>query len=293
MCRREAEPPSGPPELQAPIRPQQPTKSATRQIQTSPWSVFSAIMRTVVGTGTKRSRASSVVENPEKKMMMRRLEAEAQEQVEDLRASRFSLTASGERPTIAAVDTAIAALLMSGDRHAAIARAASTYGASLGRLCFLLLGVQSEAEEVAQETMLAAYHAASSYRAEGSPRSWFYGIARRICMERLATRDRRSRRSVLLRADSGEHASHASDASVQYDRHAREASLREALDSLPAHDRELLALRFDAEHSFREIAETLFIDEAAARKRVGRALLRLRKELESTPPPAMASGGKP
>jgi RNA polymerase sigma-70 factor (ECF subfamily) len=74
---------------------------------------------------------------------------------------------------------------------------------------------------------------------------------------------------------------HGVDASALHDRAERDAFLREALDQLSADDRELLALRYDAEQSFRDIALALGIDEAAARKRVGRALVRLRGKLRA------------
>lgn len=193
-------------------------------------------------------------------------------EVEDLR--RSSLAISGERVALRAEDTAIGVPLMQGDAHKAVAVAARLLGPSVGRLCFLLLGSQCEADEAAQETFLAVYHGVSSYRAEGSPRAWIFGIARRICAQRVAARMRQSRRLFLLDRES-----HGVDASDLHDRAEREARIRAALDELPENDRELLALRYDAEQSFRDIAQALGIDEAAARKRVGRALIRLREKL--------------
>jgi RNA polymerase sigma-70 factor (ECF subfamily) len=69
------------------------------------------------------------------------------------------------------------------------------------------------------------------------------------------------------------------DPSVRYDRAERDAEVRAALETLSASDRELLVLRYDADQSFRDIADALGIDEAAARKRVSRALMRLREQL--------------
>jgi len=198
-----------------------------------------------------------------------------EEEQEDLRSS--SLAISGVRAIANPHDTDVAAALLAGDAHGAIAIAAREWGAAIGRLCFLLLGSQSEADEAAQETMLAAYHAASSYRAEGTPRAWFLGIARRICHQRSAARLRQSRRlTLLIDADL-----HGPDASILHDTAERDAEVRVALDGLAPSDRELLVLRYDAEESFREIAMVLGIDEAAARKRVGRALVRLRARMRA------------
>ncbi len=194
-------------------------------------------------------------------------------EVEDLRAS--SLAISGTRVAADARDTRIAARLLARDAHGAIALAAHEYGPAIGRLCFLLLGSQSEADEAAQETLIAAYHSAHAYRAEGTARAWFFGIARRICGQRVSARLRQSRRLAMLLDDH----LHGPDASVLHDHAERDAAVRVALESLPPSDRELLVLRYDADQSFRDIATTLGIDEAAARKRVGRALMRLRQQL--------------
>ena len=52
--------------------------------------------------------------------------------------------------------------------------------------------------------------------------------------------------------------------------------LRDALDKLKPSEREALVLRFVADLSHREIAAACNLDEAAARKRISRALARLR-----------------
>lgn len=224
---------------------------ATAELE-SRWSVFPFIMGLMRGKGARDREISGA---------------------EDLRQS--SLAISGTRVVSDTRDTDIASLLLSRDAHGAIAIAAREYGAAIGRLCFLLLGSQSEADEAAQETLIAAYHGAPAYRADGTPRAWFFGIARRICAQRLSSRLRQSRRLTMLLHEELQ----GPDASVLLDTAQRDASVRAALEALAPSDRELLALRYDAEQSFRDIADTLGIDEAAARKRVGRALMRLREHL--------------
>jgi RNA polymerase sigma-70 factor (ECF subfamily) len=124
--------------------------------------------------------------------------------------------------------------------------------------------------------MLAAYHAASSYRSEGTPRAWFFGIARRICIQRLQARARQARRLTLIVDEESPR-----DPSSDYDDAEREAHVREALTQLAPIDREALILRYDGDQSFREIADALGIDEPTARKRVSRALVRLRQKVQA------------
>lgn len=188
---------------------------------------------------------------------------------------RGPLAQSGTRIAVGLSEIEVTRKLLSGDRHGAITAAARVYGAALGRLCFLLLGSQAEAEEAAQETLLAAYHGAASYRGEGSPRAWLMGIARRTCSQKLATRLRRSARIALFCGDAG-----GKDASELLDEAELDAKVRHAMGKLSDADREVLALRYDGDASLRDVAEALGIDEAATRKRVSRALLRLRHAVQ-------------
>lgn len=190
---------------------------------------------------------------------------------------RSSGVRSGERPALDDDEVAIASMLLSGDARGAIARAAHVHGPGLGRLCYLLLGSRGEADEAAQEALVSAFHAASSYRGEGSARAWIYTIARRTCAQRLEIRTRQARRRELIQAVTIEHA----DASTLHDEAERVASLRAGLEALAPADREILALRFEADQSFKEIAVSLGVDEATARKRASRALARLRDALRA------------
>jgi RNA polymerase sigma-70 factor (ECF subfamily) len=55
--------------------------------------------------------------------------------------------------------------------------------------------------------------------------------------------------------------------------------LRLALETLRPREREALTLRFEADLSLRDVAAALGLDEDAARKRVSRALEKLRQAM--------------
>ncbi len=138
-----------------------------------------------------------------------------------------------------------------------------------------LLGDQGEAEEIVQETLIAAHDAMAGFRGEGSVRGWLYGIARRKCARKLETRVRRQRRLRLV---------HDADASGQLPDELLEVArradkVRAALEQLKPTERDAVVLRYQSGLDYREIAEACGIDEAAARKRVSRALLRMRSLL--------------
>jgi RNA polymerase sigma-70 factor (ECF subfamily) len=163
----------------------------------------------------------------------------------------------------------IAALLQEGRHREALAACVRTHGAVLGRLCMALLGSQADADEAAQETLLRAHRAMASYRGEGSVKAWLCGIARHVCAHALETR-RRGRQLLEVVPGPDE---------VSPDELARRQQaklLRDALARLRPTEREALMLRYVAELSHREIAAACNLDEPAARKRISRALARLR-----------------
>jgi RNA polymerase sigma-70 factor (ECF subfamily) len=162
----------------------------------------------------------------------------------------------------------IAELIREGRHRDAVAACARTHHAVLGRLSMALLGSQADADEAVQETLLRAHRAMASYRAEGSVKAWLCGIARHVCAHMLETR-RRGKELLELVPEQGE-------ARDVFALRRRARVLRDALDKLKPSEREALALRYVADLSHREIAVACGLDEAAARKRISRALERLR-----------------
>jgi RNA polymerase sigma-70 factor, ECF subfamily len=169
----------------------------------------------------------------------------------------------------------IVAIIVRGEYRDAMAACARAHGASIGRLCMAWLGGQAEADEATQETLLAAYDAFGSFRAESSLRAWLFGIARHICARRAETRQRREVRLRLVHSE-GES---APGADILLAARRRAELVRTALEQLKPSERDAVVLRYEAELSFREVAEACGIDEAAARKRVSRAIERLRSAI--------------
>jgi RNA polymerase sigma-70 factor (ECF subfamily) len=119
-----------------------------------------------------------------------------------------------------------------------------------------------------QETLLAAHGAFGDFRNEGSFKAWLFGIARRRCAR---VRERRG----TVKASSEETDERTADALLEVRRRADQA--RALLERVRPTEREALLLRYTAELSFREVGQAAGIDEATARKRVSRALARLRE----------------
>jgi RNA polymerase sigma-70 factor, ECF subfamily len=171
---------------------------------------------------------------------------------------------------------AIEELVAEGKHRDAVAMCVREHGAAVGRLCMALLGSQDDAEEVLQETMLAAYAQMATWRGDGTVRAWLFGIARRQCARRYERGARERRGHLRVVPDAV-----AMSPAVSVQAMRRAAAVRAALAALKPSEREALVLHYQGDLSFREIAELCGIDEAAARKRASRGLAKLRNTLRS------------
>jgi len=172
------------------------------------------------------------------------------------------------------VDRQVLAAIRSGDLRTATTLCARHYGASLGRLCMAMVSSQAEADDLVQETLLAAHDGFSSFRGEGTVAAWLFGIARRKCARHIERRGRHEARLRLV---------HDADRQPLTDelcaRRERAERARAALNEVRPSEREALLLRYVAELSYGQIGEACGVDEPAARKRVSRALSNLRSIL--------------
>ncbi len=173
-------------------------------------------------------------------------------------------------------DAEVLSAIQHGDRAEALRLCARAHAATVGRLCMALTGSQAESDDLTQETFLAAHDALDGYRAEGSIRAWLLGIARRKCARQLERRGKRDAKLQLVPA--GERPLDAEELVV---RQRRASIAREALVEVRPSEREALLLRYLSDLSYREVADACGIEEAAARKRVSRALAKLRTVLAS------------
>jgi RNA polymerase sigma-70 factor (ECF subfamily) len=181
---------------------------------------------------------------------------------------------NGRGQTTASEDSGIVDAIRAGHHRTALSLCARQHGASIGRLCMAICGSQAEADDLTQETLLTAYDGFASYRGEGSLRAWLLGIARRRCARHI---ERRSRREAKLRL--------VRDASVQPETEEllsarrRAEQTRAALERVRPSEREALLLRFMSDLSYRDLGSACGIEEATARKRVSRAIAKLRDVL--------------
>ena len=149
-----------------------------------------------------------------------------------------------------------------------------------GRVVFaqvlLVAGERALAEEIVQDTMLAVWRGAGSYRGESSVRSWVIAIARRQTHSRLRGRRLRVVGDAFLADQPG---SGPGPEIMALDR-AELAEVRGAIRELaPAH-REVLGLAFGSGLSLPEAAAVLEIPVGTVKSRLAAARTALNRILE-------------
>jgi RNA polymerase sigma-70 factor (ECF subfamily) len=128
----------------------------------------------------------------------------------------------------------------------------------------LVVGERVLAEEIVQDTMLAVWRGAGSFRGESSVRSWVIAIARRQTRDRLRGRRLRVVGDAFLADQPG---SGPGPEVMALDR-AELAEVREAIRELaPAH-REVLGLAFGSGLSLPEVAGVLEIPLGTVKSRL-------------------------
>ncbi|HEX8032454.1 MAG TPA: RNA polymerase sigma factor [Ktedonobacterales bacterium] len=155
--------------------------------------------------------------------------------------------------------------------------------ARLVRLCAHLTGSLTDADDLAQETLLEAWRSLDKLRDIEGLDAWLSAIARNICLRWIHSR---SRHAALVSLSTPEHdatqspledrVTDGTDYFADLDRDDLIMLLERALALLPAETRQALVETYIHEHTSREVATRLGISEGNLRIRLmrGRAALR-------------------
>ena len=145
------------------------------------------------------------------------------------------------------------------------------------------IGDGADAEDVTSEAFARALRYRDSFDpAKGDAVSWLIGIARRCIAAHMADREQPVE-EVPERPAAGDLAGDA----------VRRLELARAVATLDARDRELVALRYGADLTAKQIGELLGMRVNTVEVALHRVLRRLRGELEDAPAPGEAASARP
>ena len=155
------------------------------------------------------------------------------------------------------------------------------YEGKVRATCFRILGDWDEAEDQAQEVFIRVWRGLPHFEGRSSFSTWLYRIAINTCCSALDKRRRRplsdgaSFDALTDRAAASPSPEQAVMAQDEWDRFAK------AIEALTAGERIALTLRETNALGYPEIATVLGIGLSAAKMRVARARLALRRAYET------------
>jgi len=145
-----------------------------------------------------------------------------------------------------------------------------------------MTGSHDDADDLAQETFLAAYRAMERFDEQRS----FIAFLSRIAINMSINHLRRRKRWLKIQTRQSEEAARAvtggsiNDTGSPLEGDEMMGRLREAIAVLPPEQKAVLVLKVYEEMSYREIASTLKISPGTVMSRLSRARARLRKNLK-------------
>lgn len=168
------------------------------------------------------------------------------------------------------------------DDQEAVILLVGRYQSELTGFFFHLSWDQLVAEELAQDVFVNVYRSRARYTATARVRTYLYRIAHNLWIDHL----RRTRRHLSLDAEFGEDGPRLSDtmsAPEVHDHAGRDHQIRErvqqALELLPAGQREVFVLANNHGMKYQDISAVLGIPEGTVKSRMHNAVRALRDEL--------------
>ena len=184
-------------------------------------------------------------------------------------------------------DAALVEALRNGDTHA-MEQLVETYADRAYRLTLRITGSKEDAEEATQDALWTAGRKIGTFKGDSAFGSWLYRIAANAAYMKLRARKAKAREIAIADVlpaldDGGLHFEPMDDWSPRVDEQALNGELREILDTaiaeLPPEYRAALVLHDVEGMPNPDVAEALGISLPAAKSRIHRSRLYLRKRL--------------
>jgi RNA polymerase sigma-70 factor, ECF subfamily len=178
-------------------------------------------------------------------------------------------------------DAELVAASRSGDQDA-FAQLVQRHQRRVFNLIYRMLQQYEEANEITQETFLAAWQGLASFRGDARFSTWLYRIAYNCCMKQLEQRKRDKALQVAMQAEHMlDHQNVEGRATAEIEARDCQKLVREHLSMLPAKYRVVLVLRHLQEMTYEEMAEILMMPIGTIKTHLFRARNLLKERLEA------------
>lgn len=167
--------------------------------------------------------------------------------------------------------------------HQALEALLSRYQPQLLRFGLRMCGNPQDAEDVVQESMLAAVRSLPAYRGEASLSTWLYTIARSFCLKKRRRSKFAPAREESLQDPEGAARTLVANTPTPEDAALgaeMEGALRAAILAIEPGQREILVLRDVEGLSANEVSEVTGLSVSAVKSKLHRARAALRAMLE-------------
>lgn len=158
------------------------------------------------------------------------------------------------------------------------------YAQELFHFAYRLMGSAAAAEDVVQETFLQLHLSAASFDSRRKLRPWLFTIAANKARDLLRSQKRRPQLSleVLAGGDAGHTgpplaellSDHRASPSLAMEAEERSYRLRQLVDQLPTHLREVLVLGYYHGFAYKDMAEMLGLPLGTIKSRLHTAVAR-------------------
>jgi RNA polymerase sigma-70 factor (ECF subfamily) len=149
-------------------------------------------------------------------------------------------------------------------------------------LVFRMLQEYEEANEVTQETFLAAWQGLPSFRGDARFSTWLYRIAYNCALKQLEQRKRDQALQTVVQAEYvATNRNEEERVDAELEARARQSAVHEQLSMLPAKYRIVLVLRHLQEKTYEEMAEILTLPVGTIKTHLFRARNLLKERLET------------
>ena len=162
----------------------------------------------------------------------------------------------------------------------------NAYSKGLYNLCLNIVTNVEDAEDIAQESFIQAYHSISSYKEGAQVKTWLYRIAINKCYDHLRWKKRKKRFAFIQplynkEDEAIEIPSNFQHPGIVLDNKETAKILYAALESLPDNQQTAFVLFEMQGMDYKQIAETMETSVAAIESLLFRARASLRKKLEN------------